>query len=246
MYKAGIIPWRLADTIEGSCFIGVSFYHEDEAKSPFLRTSVAQAFSERGEGFVLRGESFEWDPRKQDEKSPHLTAEQAQRLVSEVLMVYEKQVGMFPRKVVVHKTSRYAEGEKKGFEEALGKVSHYALTTIGRRGLFCLRPGYKSILRGTAIHHGDKLGLIYTTGYIPFLRCYPGFRIPQPLELMENWGSIPFNETADDILRLTKLNWNTAAFCIRDPITLAFSKRVGDILKLAGSREPALQYRYYM
>ena len=40
MYKAKIIPWRLADVVEGSCFVGLSFYHEDEARSPFLRTSM--------------------------------------------------------------------------------------------------------------------------------------------------------------------------------------------------------------
>jgi hypothetical protein len=30
MYKARIIPWRLADIIEGSCFVGVSFFHPDD------------------------------------------------------------------------------------------------------------------------------------------------------------------------------------------------------------------------
>jgi len=36
-------------------------------------------------------------------------------------------------------------------------------------------------------------------GYVPFLRCYTGFRIPQPLEILENWGSLPFREAAEDI-----------------------------------------------
>jgi hypothetical protein len=62
LYKAQIIPWRLADVLEGSCFVGISFFHADEARSSTLRTSVAQAFTERGEGFVLQGESFDWDP----------------------------------------------------------------------------------------------------------------------------------------------------------------------------------------
>src|SRR5438105_4932256 len=69
MYKARIIPWRLADVIEGACFVGMSFYHDDKAHSPFLRTSIAQAFSERGEGFVLRGDTVEWDERKEHERA---------------------------------------------------------------------------------------------------------------------------------------------------------------------------------
>lgn len=247
MYNAKIIPWRLADIVEGSCFVGLSFYHEDEARSPFLRTSIAQAFTDKGEGFVLRGETVEWDEQAQREKAPHLSNAQASKILSRVLEVYEKQVGIKPRKVVLHKTSRYSEGERNGFEATLAAhTGQYALLTIMRRGIFCLRPGYKAVLRGTAVDFGEKKGLVYTTGYAPFLRCYSGFRIPQPLEISENWGSLTFRDCAEDILRLTKLNWNTSAFGTHDPITLAFSRRVGDILKLAGSKEPAVQYRYYM
>lgn len=96
------------------------------------------------------------------------------------------------------------------------------------------------------MHFGEKKGLVFTIGYIPFLRCYPGFRIPQPLEVTENWGSLSFSQVATDLLRLTKLNWNTAAFSCVDPITIAFSKRVGEILKVADIENPALHYRYYM
>ncbi len=225
----------------------MSFYHEDEARSPFLRTSIAQAFTERGEGFVLRGDTVEWDERKQRERAPHLNKEQAKAILTHVLEIYEKQVGTKARKVVLHKTSRYADEERIGFESALsGTTAHYALLTLSHRRIVCLRPGYKPVLRGASIDFGDKKGLVYTTGYVPFLRCYSGFRIPQPIEITENWGSLTFRECAEDILRLTKLNWNTSDFATHDPITLAFSRRVGEILKLARSKEPAVQYRYYM
>ena len=87
LYKAEVIPWRLSDVIEGSCFVGISFFHEDEARSSTLRTSVAQAFTERGEGFVLRGNSFDWDRRKTGEGAPHLNEEQARALLENVLGV---------------------------------------------------------------------------------------------------------------------------------------------------------------
>jgi hypothetical protein len=248
MYKAQIIPWRLVDVIEGSCFIGVSFFHDDEARSKTLRTSIAQAFTERGEGFVLQGDSFEWDSRKEGEPAPHLKREDAKKLLAKVLSAYEAQVLVPPRKVVLHKSSRFSDEERAGFEDALrtSNITQYALVTINRRGMFTLRPGKRAVLRGTVVDFGQKLGLIYTTGYIPFLHCYPGFRIPQPIEITENWGSLGFREVAEDILRLTKLNWNTAAFNCHDPITLAFSKKVGDILKMAKGKEPAIHYRYYM
>ena len=247
LYKSQIIPWRLVDVLEGSCFIGVSFFHDDEARSSTLRTSVAQAFTERGEGFILQGDSFEWDPKREVERSPHLSRLDAKKLLERVLQTYTDQLGgQPPRKVVLHKSSRFTPEERSGFEDALANVSHYGMITIQRRGIFCLRPGNKATLRGTAIDFGDKRGLIYTMGYVPFLRCYMGFRVPQPLEILENWGSVSFREAAEDILRLTKLNWNTAAFNCRDPITMAFARRVGEILKMAKGTEPALYYRFYM
>jgi len=247
LYKSQIIPWRLADVLEGSCFVGVSFFHDDEARSSTLRTSVAQAFTERGEGFVLQGESFEWDSKKELERSPHLSRENARKLLERVLQVYTDQLGgQAPRRVVLHKSSRFSADERSGFEDALQKIPHYGMLTIQRRGIFCLRPGNKPTLRGTIVDFGEKRGLIYTMGYAPFLRCYTGFRIPQPLEVLENWGSVSFREAAEDILRLTKLNWNTSAFNCRDPITLAFARRVGEILKIAKGKDPALYYRYYM
>lgn len=122
MYKAGIVPWRLADVIEGSCFVGVSFFHEDEANSSSMRTSVAQAFTDRGEGFVLCGDRFEWNPAQRQEKAPHLSREQAAILISKVLKVYDQQVGGAPRRLILHKTSRFTEEERAGFEETLTGV----------------------------------------------------------------------------------------------------------------------------
>ena len=53
-------------------------------------------------------------------------------------------------------------------------TGHYALLTLSHRGIVCLRPGYKAVLRGTSVDFGEKKGLVYTTGYVPFLRCYRG------------------------------------------------------------------------
>ncbi len=246
LHKAGIIPWRLADASHGSCYVGISSYHEEANAAPFLRTSFAQAFSECGEGFVIRGEIFKGDPGQQTDKNWQFTEEQATTLLSRALQIYEEQVGILPCKVVIHKMSPYAEPERRGFENAVRKLKQYALTTISGRGIFCLRPGREPILRGTAIPFGEKVGLVYTAGYVPFLRSNTGTRMSQPLEITENWGSISFQEVATDVLRLTKLDLSTSVFCIDKPVTLASIRHVGEILKLCGQRDPAIDHRYYM
>jgi len=244
MYKARIIPWRLADIIDGSCFVGVSFFQPD-GEPGTTRTSVAQAFTHDGNGFVLQGRKFTWNATR-TERSPHLDQPGAKALIDQVLETYDTEVGGKPRRFILHKTSRYTKEEREGFEEGLAGIRDTALVTLSHRGITCLRPGKKPVLRGTIVDFGDKRGLVYTTGYIPYLRCYPGFRIPQPLEITENWGSLTFREVATDLMRLTKLNWNTAAFCCVDPITIAFSRRVGEILKIANTDSPSRFYRDYM
>jgi hypothetical protein len=246
LYKAGVVPWRLSETIDGTCFVGISFFHKDKARSAILRTSVAQAFSERGEGFVLEGDEFSWDENNEFERTPHLSRIQSRKLLERVLKVYREQLNIPPRKVVIHKTSKYIDEEIEGFQDALSDVPQYAMVTINRRGIYCFRPGNRPVLRGTLVDFGGKAGLVFTTGYVPFLRCYPGLRIPHALEITENWGSLTLHEVAEDILKLTKLNWNSAAFYCRDPITIAFAQKVGDILKMSKVQNPAVQYRFYM
>jgi hypothetical protein len=53
-------------------------------------------------------------------------------------------------------------------------------------------------------------------------------------------------EAASDILKLTMLNCNMAAFCYPGPITIAFARRVRDILKLAKGKDSALHLSVHM
>lgn len=73
----------------------------------------------------------------------------------------------------------------------------------------------------------DKSMLLYTSGYIPYLEVYPGPRVPSSLEILEYFGDTTMDVIGKEILALTKLNWNNAKFCIKAPITIAFSRRVG-------------------
>lgn len=73
------------------------------------------------------------------------------------------------------------------------------------------------------------------------MRTYPGARVPHPLEIVEHHGHSPWNVVLEEILALTKLNWNTAAFARGEPITLAFSRRVGQILAELGPNPPSMR-----
>lgn len=162
------------------------------------------------------------------------------------LSVFEEETGFSPRKVTVHKRTPYSNTERKGFENALRNVPQHGLTTISRRGIFCLRPGRKPIIRGTAIAFDEKVGLVFSSGYVPFLRGYSGNRMPQPLEITENWGSISFEQVARDLLRLTKLDLNSSDFCTDFPITLARCREIRDVLQILGQKARPTHDTYYL
>lgn len=244
-YKAGNVPWELSFPTGGTCFVGVTFYREGNDPNAPTRTCLAQAFSESGEGIVLRGDPVTWD--KERDKKPHLNRESAQKLLKHVLEIYHKHFSVTPRRVVVHKTSRFWDAERQGFLDALASVPSYDLLAIERRGIRFFRLGAEPPVRGTVVQLGPRNYLVFTRGYVPFLRAYPGLRVPNPLEVVEHFGDSSADRVCSEILALTKLNWNTSAFASADPITIGFSREVAKIIKeLPDGVPPHFKYRYYM
>jgi hypothetical protein len=245
-HKAGGVPWRPADFEPGVCFVGLSFYHERSAQA-LIRTSMAQAYTAAGDGYVLRGASFEWDSKRQG-RTPHLTRTLAAGLMRDVVALYKRQNrDTLPSRVVVHKTSRFWEEEIEGITEGLRGVARHDLVALGRRGLQFYRAGEYPVLRGTYVKLSDDDLLLYTSGYVPYLRTYPGARVPQPLEVVQHAGDSPWDRVLRELLALTKLNWNTAAFAGSHPVTIAFSRRVGEVLAELSPHDTILaDYRFFM
>ena len=244
-YKANNELWRLAGLTANSCFIGISFYKDQ--RDDKLRCCVAQAFSDRGEGLVLRSEPFAWENEK--ERTPHMTRAMAADLLRKVLDTYREHLKVQPSRVVIHKWQRFWPDERLGFEDALrvANVDSHDFVAFGSRGLRFYRAGDEPPIRGTYIALGPGEGLLFTRGYVPFLRRYPGMRVPRPLEIIEHHGSAPMTQIAQEILALTKLDWNTTMFAGKEPITTAFSEDVGEILReLPVNMQPRTSYRFYM
>jgi hypothetical protein len=246
LHKSGLIPWRLANASETSCYVGISFYRTSPSSSIHTLKGFAHVVTEMGDAFVVDGDSMEWNSSKQGDMDPHLDEEQAKSLLSRALGVFKKKAGSSPRKVAVHKTTPYSEMERRGFECALQNVPQRGLLTISQRGIFCVRPGRKPILRGTAIPFDENLGLVFTSGYVPFLRAHLGSKLPQSLEITENWGSLSFSQVAQDLIRLTKLDLNSSRFCSDYPATLAHRQEIGDVLQALGRKGPSLDEKYYL
>lgn len=247
--KAGGYPWSPYGLAKGTCYVGVGFYRPLGREFPTMQTSLIQAFDEHGEGLVLRGHDFDWDPDKTGSRSPHLTADDASSLMTRVLDQYEQYLHQPPSRVVVHKTSRYWPDERDGFRDAIeSRVRRYDLMALESQSAVRLIPVSKyPPLRGTRFTIGD-LDYLYTTGYIAALGEFHGMHVPAPLQVADHIGQDTSRETLlKEVLALTKLNWNSAALGGLLPITIRFSRLVGEIMReVPSDREPLPQFKFYI
>lgn len=243
-YKAGALPWKLEALGADTCFVGVSFYRHLFEDSFEMHTSLAQVFTGEGDAFVLRGHKFPWpEPRR----SPHLTRENAGNLINLVLTKYREFKGNLPRRVVVHKTSKYTDEEVAGFREGLRDIQEHDLLSLQHVGIRFFREGAYPPLRGTLCEIGGKNTLLYTMGYIPALGTYPRGYVPEPWQIMDHYGDTPVPKLCKEILALTKMNWNNADIADGEPITMRFARKVGEILSyIPHSETPHPSYRFYM
>lgn len=239
-FKAGGFPWAPVGIPEGTCHLGVTFYRPHGERSA-MRTSVAQAFAENGDAFVLRGNRFEWEG-----KWPHLPAEEAARLVADVVDRYTATMGRQPRRIVVHKQSRFFPAEREGFQEALGNFEYDLVALAPATGVRVMRHGEYPPPRGACVSVGDRRYL-YTTGYVPSLGRYPHGHVPSPVQITDHVGDTNAQQLLSEVLLLTKMNWNSARFAERVPVTVRFAGEVGTILRdLPDDFTPEARYAFYM
>ena len=247
-YKAGGTPWRLVHNLSelAACYVGVSFYKTlDETR---LLTSTAQVFNERGDGVVLRGGTAQIS---KDDKQIHLSAEAAYNLLKNALQIYQKEHKNFPARVVIHKSSKHNADEINGFENALRdhsigpELADFVSITYSRTQL--LRSNRYPPLRGTFYDMEGESYVLYTKGSVDFFSAYPGMYVPRPLGIRCDQVAATPAYLAQEILALTKMNWNNTQFDGREPITLRCARQVGKILKYFGPDEYyEPYYRFYM
>lgn len=255
-YKAEGIPWCPVTVEKDTCFIGIDFFVARESSDSLtMRTSVAQAFDYLGQGLILRGDPFEWDA-EQNGKTPHMTKEGASRLVAGTLREYIRVRGTPPKRVVIHKPSRFwgsdhgEYNELEGFVEGIQSVfpgCDYDLVTLARSRVRLFREGQYPPARGTYVSIENEAHFLYTMGFIPYLETYPGSYVPEPWQIIERHGSSAPKDLFREVLELTKMNVNNCSFADGTPITLSFSEKIGEIMKHV-SDEDVVQtsYRFYM
>jgi hypothetical protein len=245
-YKADGLPWRLVrdSTQLKACYIGVSFFRSVEGDRVF--TATAQMFDERGEGMILRGGRA---VESKDDRRPHLKGEDAYELLTNSLNVYRRQHNHFPARVVIHKTSKFDSEELDGFNRAIEEcgIDFADFIFVSKTQTRLMRLGAYPPLRGTMLRLDDQQVVLYCKGSVEFFHTYPGMYVPLPTLLRCQLAGQPIRFLAEEVLALSKMNWNNTQFDGGDPITTRAARSVGNILKYVPEGRPiAPRYSYYM
>lgn len=243
-YKAGGVPWRLPPSAPDTCFVGISFHYFRTTQRVIVRSSLAQAFSSDGEGFAIRGEGVPVEPDQG--RNVHLSERQTYELARNVLAEYELRTGGAPLRVVLHKTSHFDSAERAGFTAALKDVPIVSMVTLVPSLFRLLRYGSYPPKVGTVCTINNDRSFLFTSGFMPELGTYPGPHVPQPFEV-RCLGTESVVAVAQDVLNLTRMNWNTADIRGKWPVSLSFARRVGGILDEYGDESlTETSFRYFM
>jgi len=227
-----------------ACCVGISFY--DTLERDRILTSMAQVFNERGNGVVVRG-----GPARisKDDRQPHLGQADAEALLATALITYRREHKTMPARIVVHKTSRFDMAELEGFRAAAERagVDEVDFLSLGDSYIRLMREGTHPPLRGTLLSLDDQTHVLYTRGSVDFFRLYPGMYVPLPLRFRcEDTGQTPAF-LGNELLGLTKMNWNTTQFDGKDPISTRASRQVASMLRYVAEEESVEpNYSYYM
>ena len=150
---------------------------------------------------------------------------------------YASEHGRPPAELFIHGKTRFTGKEWAGFEEGASGVN--TLTAVQIRKSSDLKiyrdcadgvPGVLPVIRGSAVKTSSRDSYLWTNGYVPRLGTYAGWEVPSPLKISIHHGGYDLDVVLEDVLGLTKLNFNACIFGDGLPVTLRFADSIGEIL----------------
>jgi hypothetical protein len=246
-FKAIGRPWKLARVRDGVCYVGLVFKKLVEATQEGFACCGAQMFLDSGDGLVFRGAVGPWHSTETGQY--HLSRDKAKELMGMVVTAYSEKHGNAPKELFVHAKNAFDDDEWAGFLDAVPGDTHIIGVRIkDSNGLKLYRPGENPVLRGTSYLQSSRGGFLWSRGYVPYLATYPGRETPNPLRIDLMRGDADLRIVVEDVLNLTKLNFNACIYGDGRPVTLRFAEAVGEILTAGPvlSSQPPLPFKHYI
>lgn len=252
--------WKPKTTRYDTAYIGLS-YVQSIKNNEKISIGCSQLFDSEGNGMELYLRPLK-DPQI-IQKNPYMRSGDACRLMNNLKKIYDESVPLHKlNRIVIHKTTHFTKGEMEGITKGLAGVDNIELLQIQEFSAWRVVRFHNDtatpfpIQRGTVIPLDDDTFLVWTHGSVQHdelagknLNYYKNGRgIPAPLLVKRFMGKSSGQELVDEILMLTKMNWNSGDGLYKIlPVTLDFAKTLSRVAKqdLVVYDRP-YNFRYFM
>lgn len=246
-YKTGGRPWKIDNIRNGVCYIGLVYKQDGSTGDPRSACCAAQMFLDSGDGVVFKGNVGPWfTPGTGDY---HLDSQSAAELVGKAVETYTDKMGEPPKELFLHGKVMFNNEEWQGFNAAIeqSRTNLVGVKIYTEKNFKLYRKGKMPVVRGTAYIRSWRKAYLWTNGYVPRLKTFPGMGVPKPLFIDVCRGDVNIETVLKDVLALTKLNYNTCQLADGQPVTLKFAEAVGEILTAGPLKNvPPLPFKHYI
>lgn len=260
-------PWILANTNNTTAFAGLGYSVESKNDiNGHIVLGCSHIYSSNGEGLKYKLARISNDRIQWRHKKPHLCYDDAYEFGKSIVNLFYESMNELPKRVVIHKRTFFTDEEKQGIIDSISDSSKvesidlieinfednikYASSKIDNGEV---KVDEYSVSRGTCIQLNKQEALLWAHGVIPSVvnpkwNFYPGGRyIPKPLRIIKHYGTGSLEQIANEILGLTKMNWNSLNMYSQLPATISSSNDIARIGKLIGSSSKhEYDYRYFI
>lgn len=232
-HKAGGEPWRVETEFESVAYVGISFGYSEDDKKRLI--GVAEIFDTYGQFVSIR--SLTVKEKAIDEyfdmyKDSHLDEQQLQELLNNLLVDYHGFMdGSFPENLVIHKTTYFNTAEQEAVE-SLSNIPTQITMVYTQASHNWHVIDNKEPTRGFYLRLSNRKLLLYSSGILQGQKKYtlPGAPKPYIIEIQGD-GNYTIEEIAQQIMELSKLNYNSTNSYSRHPVTLLHSKKIVNLLR---------------
>lgn len=262
--KALKTPWILAGTDKRTAFAGIGYSIKHTANTSHIIMGCSHIYSSDGLGLKYRLSNIK-DYVLDNKKNPYLKYNEAYKLGISICELFISTLQEFPKRVVIHKRTDFRKEEIEGLIDSISQtgITDIDLVSINfdtDAKFFSLktRDGKTladdfPITRGTCVLLSSQSAYLWTHGIVPSVRkesyryYQGGHSIPTPLLITRYYGNTNINMLANEILGLTKMNWNSFNLYTKLPATIDSSNQIARIGNLLTSYNgQTYDYRYFI
>lgn len=259
-------PWLVENSTHDTAFAGIGYSIDKYNRKNHIVLGCSHLYTSNGEGLKYKLSKLSNDKIQWRDKKPHLSYDDAYDFGRSIINLFYESMNEMPKRVVIHKRTFFTKEEKEGICDSLlenANIENVDLIEINfeedikyvsskiRNGRTEI-DGF-SVARGTCIQLSRNSALLWTHGIIPAVQnqnfnFYPGGRyIPKPLKVIRHYGNSSLEQISNEILGLSKMNWNSLNMYSQLPATIFSSNeiaRIGRLVNNIGTSE--YDYRFFI